>query len=112
MYVDQSFFQLDIGMSPEVYSFLPGHLQHRFLINFRAVGNVSWKTLELIRNWMKQRWSEVPEDGTEAFFNKFLTHIKTQKVSLGETSPAITFKVHFFILFILLFNQKGVFRKL
>ena len=93
MYVNPSFFQLDIGMAPEVYSFLPIHLQHRFFINFRATGNVSWKLLETIRKWMKSKWAEIPDEGIEAFFNKFLTHIKTQTVSLGESSPSITFKV-------------------
>ena len=91
--MNESFFQVDLGMGPEALSFLPNNLQHRFLIDFRAIGNVSWKVIDQTRKWMKEKWAELPPDGVDAFLNRFVLHIKTQKVSLGEISSSISFKV-------------------
>lgn len=93
MYVSTSFFQLDMGPPAEVLGLLPHDLQHRFIIDFCCTGNVPWKIQTRLQNWMSTRWKEVPEDGMTAFFNRFLTHIKTQTVSLGESSSSISFKV-------------------
>ena len=94
--MNESFFQIDLGMAPEALSFLPNNLQHRFLIDFRAIGNVSWKTINQTRQWMREKWAEIPPDGVDAFLSRFILHIKTQKVSLGEISSTISFKVKMF----------------
>ena len=93
MFVNKSFFQADLGMAPEAFGFLPNKLQHRFLIDFQATGNVSWKVIEKTRNWMAEKWSQVPPDGVEAFLNRFVLHLKTQTVSLGEMSATLSYKV-------------------
>ena len=90
---NRSFFQVDLSSRRETLGFLPEHLRNRTIIDFRCIDNIPYRKLDTFRQWMMNRWDEIPEDGKEAFFNGFLRFLKEQTVVIGESSPSISFKV-------------------
>ena len=93
-----SFFQVDLGFRTEALAFMPDRLRDRIIIDFRCIDCISYRKIDQFREWMMARWNEIPEEGREAFLNKFALFIKTQTVAIGESSSTISFKVNIFFL--------------
>lgn len=88
-----SFFQVDLGFQPGTLNLLPENLRHRLIIDFQCIDCISYKKIDRLREWMMNRWNEVPSDGHEAFLARFALFLGRQTVAIGESSPTISFKV-------------------
>ena len=93
---DMSFFQVDISLGGEILHHVPERLRHRMIIDFQCIDCISYRKIDQFREWMMNRWNEIPPEGHEAFLSRFVLFLKNQTVAIGESSPTISFKVKTF----------------